>query len=523
MLAAVCVPVFIGALDLTVVSAALPAIIFELGIPLQSGLGEASWIVSGYLLAYALGIVLFARGSDLVGRRNAFLVALALFAVGSWLVATARDAPAALLADVVRTVGGRPDASETALYAVIIGRAVQGFAAGALVPVAMALVGDLFAEGRRAFPLGLVVAVDTAGWVLGQLWGGVVVQVLPWQAIFWLNLPLTAAALVVAWRWLPRSAPGAGHRAFDLPGAILVTVVLTGLNVALSGNESGGTGLGVPDRAPAYVLPALALSGAALAAFVVRERRTTDPLIDLRPFAGRLSLAVVANGLVGMALMVGLVSVPLLVNAAAFGAGSTAALVSGALLSALTVPLAIAALGGGALVKRAGDRALAAAGSAIAALGFGLLTQVHPEGVRQVVTGALGTEAVVMIIALLVAGLGLGLTVAPLATAVIDGAAPQDRGSAAAVVVVFRLVGMMVAVSALTTYGVRRWAALSPEAFAGIAATDGQRIQGAVLALTSRITSEMAATAVGVCLVALILVLGLPPARDRERGRPASA
>jgi len=105
VLATVCVPVFVGALDLTVVSAALPAVIFELGIPLQSGLGEASWVVSGYLLTYALGIVLFGRASDLVGRRSAFVAALALFAFGSWVVAIAHETPAALVAEAVRAVG----------------------------------------------------------------------------------------------------------------------------------------------------------------------------------------------------------------------------------------------------------------------------------------------------------------------------------------------------------------------------------------------------------------------------------
>jgi len=522
VLAAVCVPVFVGALDLTVVSAALPAIIFELGIPLQSGLGEASWIVSGYLLAYALGIILFARASDLVGRRSAFIVALAVFAIGSWLVATARETPAGLIADVVRMAGGRPDASETALYAVIVGRAVQGFAAGALVPVAMALVGDLFSEGHRAFPLGVVVAVDTAGWVFGQLWGGVVVQVLPWQAIFWINLPLTAAALIVAWRWLPRSEIDGGRRAFDVPGAILVTAALVGLNVALSGNESGRSGLGVPDRAPTYVIPAFVLAAAALIGFVARELRTPDPLIDLRAFAGRRSVAVAANGLVGIALMVGLVSVPLLVNAAAFGAGSAAALASGALLSSLTIPLALAALAGGALVSRFGERGLASGGLGIAAVGFGLLTQVRPEAARQVVSGTVGPEAAAMIVALLVSGVGLGLTVAPLATVVIDAAIPGDRGSAAGTVVVLRLVGMMIGVSALTTYGVRRWAALSPDAFAGIGVTEGQRVLDAALGLTSRISSEMAAAAGAVCLIALFISLGLP-SRERRGGAPSGA
>ena len=107
VLAAVCVPVFVGALDLTVVSAALPAVIFELGIPLQSGLGAASWVVSGYLLTYALGIVLIGRASDLVGRRAAFVAALALFVLGSWAVAIARETPAALEDDEADERGRR--------------------------------------------------------------------------------------------------------------------------------------------------------------------------------------------------------------------------------------------------------------------------------------------------------------------------------------------------------------------------------------------------------------------------------
>lgn len=517
VLAAVCVPVFVGALDLTVVSAALPAIIFELGIPLQSGLGEASWVVSGYLLAYALGIVLIGRASDLVGRRVAFVAALALFALGSWAVAIAGEMPAALAAEAVLAVGGRPDASVAALYAVIVGRALQGFAAGALVPVAMALVGDLFPEGRRSLPLGLIGAVDIAGWVLGHLWGGVVVQIFPWQAIFWINLPIAAVAIVVAWRWLPRRRHHGSRGGFDWPGAALVTVVLAALNLALSGNEAS-RGLAIPDRAPAYVLPALVLAAAALVGFVVFERRATDPLLDLRPFAGRVAFAVGANGLVGVALMVGLVSVPLLVNAAAAGAGAAAALASGALLSAFTIPLAIAALGGGALAGRVGERSLAAGGLALAGVGFALLAQARPDAARQALAGVAGPELAGMVTALLLAGVGLGLTVAPLATIVVDAAVPSGRGSAAAVVIVLRLVGMMVAVSALTTYGVRRWAALAPDAFAGIGLQEAQRVLDAGLGLTSRIAAEMAAVASGVCLIAMLVSLGLPSGRRPATG-----
>jgi len=158
---------------------------------------------------------------------------------------------------------------------------------------------------------------------------------------------------------------------------------------------------------------------------------------------------------------------------------------------------------------------VAAGGLALAAVGFALLAQARPDAARQALVGAVGPELAGMIVALVVAGIGLGLTVAPLATIVVDAAAPSGRGSAAAVVIVFRLVGMMVAVSALTTYGVRRWAALGPEVFAGIGLPEAQRLLDAGLGLTSRIAAEMAAVAGGVCLIALLVALGLPSGRGR--------
>ena len=189
--------------------------------------------VSGYPLIRARSSS--SGGPPTVAPRSS---ALALFALGPWVVAIAREIWRSRPTPWRLAAAG---ASVAALYAVIAGRAIQGFAAGALVPVAMALVGDLFPEGRRAFPLGLVGAMDTAGWVLGHLWGGVVVQVFPWQAIFWINLPIAAVAIVVAWRWLPRPGPGGTRATTGWSG----TVAPAGLNLALSGTEASRAGLGV--------------------------------------------------------------------------------------------------------------------------------------------------------------------------------------------------------------------------------------------------------------------------------------
>src|SRR3990172_13246415 len=93
ILALVCLPVFIGAIDLTIISAVLPAVIADLNIPLQSGLDDAAWAVNGYLLAYAVSMTFMGRASDLWGRRSVYLICLGIFFVGSWLAAASGDAP----------------------------------------------------------------------------------------------------------------------------------------------------------------------------------------------------------------------------------------------------------------------------------------------------------------------------------------------------------------------------------------------------------------------------------------------
>src|SRR5690242_10036120 len=144
-LALVCLAVFVGAVDLTIVTAVLPRIMADLQVSIDTELNRAAWVITGYLLAYTVSMTFMGRLSDLYGRRAAYLLCLAIFIGGSALVA------------VAATLDG-----------VIGGRVVQAFGAGALVPVSMALVGDLFPPDRRAPALGTIAAVDTAGWMVGH-------------------------------------------------------------------------------------------------------------------------------------------------------------------------------------------------------------------------------------------------------------------------------------------------------------------------------------------------------------------
>uniref|UniRef100_UPI002ACEFC87 MFS transporter n=1 Tax=Chloroflexus sp. TaxID=1904827 RepID=UPI002ACEFC87 len=173
----VCLAIFIGAVDLTVISAALPKVMIDLRLSLDTELNRASWAVSGYLLAYTVSMTFMGRLSDLLGRRTVYLICLIIFLIGSAWVAAAPN-----------------------LTMLIIGRVVQALGAGAMVPVSMALVGDLFPPGQRAAALGLIGAVDTAGWMVGHLYGGVLMRIFDdWRLLFWLNLPIGLVALALTW------------------------------------------------------------------------------------------------------------------------------------------------------------------------------------------------------------------------------------------------------------------------------------------------------------------------------------
>jgi len=525
VLALVCLPVFVGALDLTIISAVLPAVIADLNLPLQTALDDAAWAVNGYLLAYAVSMTFMGRISDLWGRRRVYLICLAIFFVGSWLVAASGEAPAEVVYRLARFIsGGRPDRSLMTLYALIFGRVVQAFGAGALVPVSMALVADLYPPQRRALPLGLVGAVDTVGWVLGHLYGGIMVQFFAWPVLFWINLPVVALMFGLT-AWALRGAPSLrAEGGVDWPGAGLITLALVGLNLGLGAAEASPTGSN-PSPITDYTLPALLLGLFCFLLFLWIERRAPHPLLNLRVFADRnVSAASGMNLLIGFGMMVGLISVPLFINVAGARDSGQGALVSGYVLSAFTIPMALAAIPGGWLAERRGYRQTTLAGLLIALGGFALMTQWQSEMAAQAVAFVGGDRSAAaisgtlrMAAGLFAAGVGLGLTVAPIGAAVVNAVRESERGMASALVIILRLIGMSLSVSALTAYGLRRSTALSRELLEGVPLTDVAQITETALHVATRVTVEMALIAALVCALALLPGLWL-----RGRDQPAS-
>ncbi len=453
ILAVVAFGVFIAADDLTVVSTMLRQIIFDLEIPLPDELNRAAWIVNAYLIAYVVVMPFVGRLSDLVGRRAVYVGSLVLFLVGSiWLP----------LADSLPTF--------------IAGRVLTALGGGAMVPVAMAVLGDVYAPERRARALGTLGAVDTAGWVWGPLYGAFLIHYLSWQWQFYLNVPLSLLALALAW-WALADLPKPAHRArIDWAGTAVLTICLIALNIALLGSgdvqaAGGFAALNEPEPINTtffYVLAAVMfglfiwiewwLGRKPLS--VTREPssdyglpitddelRKTPPLIDLTLFRRpNFSPAVLINFLVGFILIIAMVNVPLLVNVLEFEAGR-AALVSGFLLSGMTLAMAVMSYVGGRGTERWGYRLVTAVGLLLCAVGLGLM------GWTWTVETAYGQMAWQLV----VLGMGFGLVIAPVGTAVINAAPDNERGIAASLVIVLRLMGMSVGLAGLTAWGLHRF------------------------------------------------------------------
>lgn len=431
LLAVVGFGVFVAADDLTVMSTMLRPIIGDLGLVLPDGLDDAAWLVNAYLIAFVAVMPLAGRVSDLIGRRRTFLAAYLVFLVGTILIPLSVE-------------------FESSYGWFLLGRVLTAAGGGAMVPVALAVVGDAYPVGGRSRALGTIGAVETLGWVWGPIYGALLVRFLSWHWQFWLNVPLAVVGAAAAW-WALRDHDGPRrHHRIDWLGAVLLTVALVSLNLALlgsaeiqsvSGLDELGAGGGT-DLRWLYLLAA-----AATVVLIVQQRRSTAPLLEGGFIHDRdLRLALVVNFVVGAGLVIALIDVPLFVNAVEVDLERSAVL-AGWILSALTAAMAITSYLGGRLAERTRPRRPVLAGTAVAAAAFAWMGTTWDPG----------APFWLFAVQLGLLGAGLGLTVAPTTSLVVDAAPPHQRGAAASLVMVVRLLGLSVGLSALTAWGLTRF------------------------------------------------------------------
>jgi MFS family permease len=491
--------VFLGALDLTVIATVLPKMIVDLRIN-TADIDRYVWVVNAYLLAYVVAIPVVGRLSDMLGRTPIVLGSLAVFTIGSLLCANAET-----------------------LESLIAARTIQGLGGGALLPVTIALVGDLFPPGRRIAAIGIVGAVDTIGWVLGPIWGAVVTGLPvnasePWRLIFWLNIPIAILAGFLIWRAGDRHLMATRHaplRNFDLIGSLFFAGALLCFNLALSsGGEVGvvaGSGLrafgGSKNPLANYLWPLLAAAFVLGSAFVLWSRRRKTPLFARELFQSPVILAVITiNFLVGAALIVAMVDGPVAV--ALTSSGGDVSRKSAFILAPFTLGMAIFSFAGGRIASSLGELRTAAVGVAMVVAGYGLLWKL-----------ATSDNIYTMVPGLMIAGIGFGLVMAPLGAILLDAAPSSELGSASALSMVARLLGMTIGISALTAVGVRRLQVLTGrlepvvqkagESTAEYLVRQAQYIQDTAIPLSFRVIKETFLLAAMLAALAFIPLLYL--------------
>src|SRR5215217_3276187 len=241
-------------LDATVVNVALPSIQADLGF----SAADLQWVINAYTLIFGGFLLLGGRAGDLFGRRKVFLAGVAVFSFASLLNGLAT--------------------SDTWLVAA---RGLQGLGGALVSPAALSIIATTFAEGEeRTRALGVWSAIAAGGAASGLLLGGVLTDLLSWEWIFFVNVPVGLGAIAAALRVVPESRDASAHRAFDVAGATTVTGGLVVLVYAIVKAQEYGWGSG-------RTLGMLGVSAALLAAFVAIERRSTAPLVRLDIFRNR--------------------------------------------------------------------------------------------------------------------------------------------------------------------------------------------------------------------------------------------
>lgn len=364
VLAAIMLCTGLVALDSTIIATAVPSIVRDLG-----GFSQFPWLFSIYLLTQAVTVPLYGKFADSVGRKPVMFIGIGLFLAGSVLCGIAWSMPA-----------------------LIVARAVQGLGAGAVQPMSMTMVGDIYSVAERARVTGYLASVWAISAVVGPTLGGVFAEYLSWRWIFFVNLPLGAVAAWTLARRFRENVVRSRHRV-DYLGAALLTA---GFSLVILGLLEGGVRWAWTS-VPSVTI--LTVGGLLLVAFVLVERRAAEPVLPLWVVSRRVLGGANLASLVVGALLIGLSSYLPTYAQGVLGAGP---LVAGFALAALTIGWPIAASLSGRFYLRIGFRNTSLIGASIviaAAVFTALLTAGSPIWVA-------ACAAFVM-------GLGLGLTTSP--------------------------------------------------------------------------------------------------------------
>jgi EmrB/QacA subfamily drug resistance transporter len=394
----------LAALNQTIVATALPKIVADLG-----GVEHYSWVFTAYMLGLTVTVPIYGRLSDVYGRRPFFAAAIVIFMTGAVIGGTANS-----------------------MTQLVIARAVQGLGAGGLIPLAMAVIGDLVPPSDRGRWQGLTGAVFGAASVLGPLSGGWIADHTDWRWVFLVSLPVGFLALAVVLSTLhipphPERATGV-----DYAGAVLLAAGLCAVLLAIvRGGQDAPWG-------STEIVALFAIGIAILAMFAWHERRVEDPIVPMYLFRIRTFCAASATGFaVGAGMFGAIMFVPLFVQ----GVLRDSATSSGLVLTPLMLALVGASVGSGQVITRTGRyRWALVSGPVVMAAGFVLLAELDVSSTRAAAT-----------LGMAVVGLGLGLVLQNLVLVVQNAVPSRDLGAATSAAQFFRTTGGTIGVSVMGT------------------------------------------------------------------------
>jgi EmrB/QacA subfamily drug resistance transporter len=392
-LAAMCFALFMIMLDNTVMNVALPSIQSDLGAPITS----LEWVINGYSLSFAVLLATGGRLGDILGRRRMFMTGVVLFAISS---ATAGLAP-----------------STTAL---VVSRVTQGVGAALMMPATLSIITNAFPPAERGRAIGTWAGVSALALALGPLLGGFLTEHVSWRAIFYLNIPVAAGAIVTALFAVRESRDETVGRRIDYAGTIVLTAGLTAFVLALIEGNSWGWDSG-------RILGLFAAAIVLLLAFAWVEGKVKAPIVQFeflrnRNFFGALAVAfVISFSMLGMFFFMALYIQNIL---------GYSPLEAGVRFLPTTLVIMVVAPIAGRLTDRIGARIPIVAGLAIVAVSLYMQAQI---------TDTSGFSS--LLVPFILMGLGIGLTMSPMSTAAMNAVEVAKSGLASGLLSMSRMVG----------------------------------------------------------------------------------
>ncbi len=402
VLTILCIGLFMLLLDGTIVNIAIPSIMADF----HAGFSQVEWVMNAYLLVFAVLLITMGRLGDLYGRKRLFVIGTAVFTLAS------------LACGLAPSIG-----------ALIAFRAVQGFGGAMMMPNTLSIIANVFSARERGTAMGIWGGVTGVATAVGPTLGGVLVQVASWPYIFWINVPVGIAVVVLAVRVIPESSDPASHQQIDWAGVFVLSGSLFCLTFALiEGQNYGWTS--------PIILGLFAAAALGLVAFIFIERRQREPLMELSLFRSRVFSV---GNICGACLTFGMMGVLFLLPIFLQSILGYSAIKTGLTLTPLAAVVIFAAPLSGWLSDRIGSRWLVSGGMLVLAGGFALIRSVM----------SLDADWSSFVIPFMISGIGIGMVMAPLTSVVMASAPLGKAGQASGVLSTMRQLGSVLGIAVM--------------------------------------------------------------------------